>query len=106
MKRIKKIINRKAYDTKKAELIYEYENNHEISNFQWLVESLYRTKKGECFLAGEGGPLTKYRKISDDDYTYGDGLEPISVDTALEWLKQFGDTETIERYFVATIKET
>ncbi len=71
---------------KKAELIYEYENDYEMSNFRWMVESLYRTKKGEWFLAGEGGPMTKYRKISDGDYTYGDGLEPISPETALEWM--------------------
>ena len=105
MKRVKKKFNQQVYDTKKAELIYEYENDYEMSNFQWMVESLYRTKKGEWFLAGEGGPMTKYRKISDDGDTYGEGLEPISADTALEWLKQFGDTKTIERYFADTIEE-
>ena len=104
LERVKKKINHKVYDTKKAELIYEYENGYEVSNFQWMAESLYRSKKGDWFLAGEGGPSTKYRKISDDGYTYGDGLEPISAVTALEWLKQFGDTETIERYFADNIK--
>ena len=57
---MKRIINRKVYDTETSEKLAEYDTPGIGSNdFRYMREALHRTKKGELFLAGEGGALTK-----------------------------------------------
>lgn len=56
---MKKIINKKTYDTETAKLVctYEYVCG---KDFRRVKETLYRKKTGEFFLHGIGGPSSKY----------------------------------------------
>ncbi|HBY04436.1 MAG TPA: hypothetical protein DEH07_07875, partial [Desulfotomaculum sp.] len=55
----KKAINRKVYVKAMAELIHEYWNGYSNSDFHYLIEDLYRTPKGNFFLLGRGGAMSK-----------------------------------------------
>lgn len=50
---MKRVINRTIYDTEAAEFIanYSYSNSRD---FRYIDEDLYRTGKGNWFIAGEG----------------------------------------------------
>ncbi|SHK06544.1 hypothetical protein SAMN02745975_03562 [Geosporobacter subterraneus DSM 17957] len=47
---MKKIINRKVYNTETAELLGKYWNSLGNDDFNYLHEELYITKKGNMFL--------------------------------------------------------
>ena len=57
---MKQIINGKTYNTETATELGHYWNGLSDSDFRHISESLYRTKNGRYFLAGEGGPMTRY----------------------------------------------
>ena len=59
---MKRVINRKLYDTDSAEQIAHYARNTDQRDFNYFVETLYNTEDGEYFLHGRGGPKTKYAK--------------------------------------------
>lgn len=102
---MKKIINKKVYDTEKAKLVAKYSNGLPISNFKHVYEDLYVTKKGQFFLHVQGGPLTIYsEKIGSNTY----GVEDIillSEDEAYKWLEKNNEIEAIKKYFDNEIEE-
>jgi hypothetical protein len=102
---MKKIINGKCYNTETATNLCTYWNGLSGRDFRNLSEGLYRTKKGAYFLAGEGGPMSKYSRPCGDMTGGGEGLEPITKSEALEWMEKYGDTETIEKYFSDVIEQ-
>jgi hypothetical protein len=77
------------------------------SDDHWYEETLYRTKKGAWFLAGSGGPSTKYaeRVGPNGGWIEGSGLFVLSRERALHWLEEHQETEAIERYFAGQIEE-
>lgn len=102
---MKKIINRKIYDTEKANLISEYSNGYSNSNFNHVYEGLYITGNGQYFLHVEGGPLTQYSE-SNGNSTWG--IETIVILTPTEaymWLERNDKFEEIEEYFPELISE-
>jgi hypothetical protein len=69
-------------------------------------ETLYRTKNGRFFLAGEGGALSKYaRTISPTCSAPGEDLRPLTDREALEWLEEKGKVSLIERLFPEAIED-
>ena len=56
---MKTVIDKKTYNTETAVLIAEW-NNEMCRNDLQAEEALYRTKKGQYFVCGSGGPLTIY----------------------------------------------
>ena len=58
---MKKIIECKLYNTETAKEICSDEFSN-CSDFRYWKETLYRTKKGNFFIHGEGGPLSNYAK--------------------------------------------
>jgi hypothetical protein len=98
-KNMKKIVNRKCYDTEKAEEIASYGNNFGGGDFRDMDEALYRTKKGSWFLAGEGGPMTKYSKPCGNMTQGGKDIFVLTNEEAREWLEEHGETEALEEHF-------
>jgi len=91
---LKKVIDGKMYNTQSAKMLAEYSNELGISNFRHLDEELYRTKNGTFFLAGNGGPMTKYSESCG-----GEKIIPISEAEAREWLEQHGTVEEYKTIF-------
>jgi hypothetical protein len=96
---MKRVINGKRYDTAMAFCIASAWNHLGRSDFKWMEEALYRTKAGNWFLAGKGGPLTKYRRQVGDAWTEGEAITALTGDEARQWLEEHGETEAIEQQF-------
>lgn len=103
---MKKIIEGKSYNTETAELLHSWDNGYYGNDFKSCSESLYKTKKGNYFLAGEGGPMSKYARSGGSNTTCGgDGIEPISEKAAVEWLESHDGDDVIEQHFPSYIEE-
>lgn len=82
---MKKIINKKLYDTETAELLAS-DSFSGPRDFHYWIEDLYRKKNGEYFLYGEGGPLSKYAEPADPSgWTNGCDIIPLTDERAREW---------------------
>ena len=57
---MKAIINGKRYDTETARFLCSLADSHVSRDFSWHDTSLYRTSKGAFFVAGEGGPMSRW----------------------------------------------
>lgn len=98
---MKRIIDGKRYDTDTAEEICSlHSRGLGRSDFKWEDTQLYRTRKGAWFLAGEGGPLTRWcRTVSGGMMTYGEGIIPLELDDARDILEREDATDALEKYF-------
>lgn len=88
---MKRIIDGKTYSTETAQKLGEWWNGLSDSDFRHISESLYRTKNGRYFLAGEGGPMTRYSHPVGDMTGGGEGIIPLSESEAREWMERHGD---------------
>jgi len=103
---MKKIIDGKRFDTETADLVQEWDNGCYGRDFCRCEESLYKTKKGVYFLAGSGGPLSKYAIHYENNEKSGSSdIEPISEDEALKWLEDHDGVDAIEEHFKDKIKD-
>ncbi|MFW6100812.1 MAG: hypothetical protein ACOC90_05445 [Bacteroidota bacterium] len=102
---MKAIIDGKRYNTETAEKIVLWSNGLMYSDFGHLEETLYRTKKGNYFLHGGGGPKTKYA-VQNGQWTSGSQkIIPLTKDEALEWLENHGFADEIEKLFPENIQD-
>jgi len=96
---MKQVISGFIYDTDKAEEVWtaSYSNP---SDFKHWSETLYRTKKGAFFLAGGGGPMSRWRKDTGDGYSGSTGIIPLAEAEALDWCESNGaDADLIAETF-------
>ena len=100
---MKKVVGRKLYDTDTAEILFTWCNYHMPNDYHYCEEVLYRTKKGAYFIAGKGGPASKYAVLNGREA--GDGIEPLTGEEALQWLESHEGEGVIERYFRDMIEE-
>ncbi len=96
---MKRIINGKVYDTKTAEHLAGFFNGLSSSDFDYVDEDLYRTKKGEFFLVGEGGAASKWGKPHGGGMIEGKGIKTLCQEEALEWCEEHNKTDVIIKYF-------
>ncbi len=97
---MKKIVDGKVYNTDTADRVAEYTAPGYPSDFSFYAESLYRTKNGRWFLAGEGHANTRYAARYGDMYGWGSGLIPLSENEAREWCETHSvDPDVIAEYF-------
>ncbi|MBO4620352.1 MAG: hypothetical protein J5654_09615 [Victivallales bacterium] len=83
-----KVFDGKLYDTETAEELASSRNGDRFCNRDYTCESLYRTRDGRYFLAGEGGPETKYaRYCGYISWEAGTDIIPITEDDAREWIE-------------------
>ncbi|MFX0547615.1 hypothetical protein ACEWPL_019045 [Roseovarius sp. S1116L3] len=96
---MRKIIDRKIYDMKTA-ISVATDADHDMNGWRWYEETLYRTNKGAWFLAGEGGPLSRYAvHFGRGESAAGEDIIPLSDEEAFEWLAQIEDFSAIETHF-------
>lgn len=103
---MKQIIDRKRYDTETAKEIASWDNGLGYSDFGWCKETLYKTKKGSYFIAGEGGAKTGYAQpCGNNCWGSGERIVPCTSEEALEWLENKGETDAIEKYFANDLED-
>ena len=96
---MRKVINRKVYDTETAEAICEsiFSNRRD---FHYCWETLYRTKKGAFFLYGEGGQLSGYSKtVGQNEWSGGENIRLLTVEEAMAFVEENGTCELYEECF-------
>ena len=85
---MKKVINKKTYDTETAQPIDYYRNGGRVGDFYHISEVLYRKDDGEYFLHCRGGAGTCYAKqYKNRSNVAGEHIIPITEERANEWLK-------------------
>lgn len=81
------ICNGLLYDTERATVVASYKYST-AGDFGYICEELYKTENGRYFLAGEGGPKTKYRKrVGNSTFSGGEKLIPLKKEEVLEWFE-------------------
>lgn len=99
VKKMKKIINGRRYDTQTAKLVGHTSYSTPGSLDYWS-EDLYRKKTGEFFLHGQGGPMSKYlERIGENEWSYGHEIRPISLDRAKAWAEKYLSADEYEETF-------
>jgi hypothetical protein len=103
---MRKVSGGKIYDTKKAEVVAEWSNHYYRNDFHYCEETLYRTDKGNWFLYGEGGAMSKYREPSgSNSWGGGEGITPLTTEEAYAWLEEHDRVKEIEEYFQDKLEE-
>ena len=103
---MKKVINGKRYDTETATKVADdsYSNYGDLG---YWSEELYHTNKGNWFLVGEGGAMSKYaRAVGQNETGGGSAIIPLTGGEALAWLEAHTeDSEAYEEYFTGIVIE-
>ena len=100
---MKKVVDGKRYDTESAEFIESYE--YGCGTFQYESEALYRTPKGAWFVAGEGGPRSKYAvALSYSEWCGGKSITPLTETEAFAWCQKHAGVEVIDCYFAHLVE--
>lgn len=103
---MKAIINGKRFDTEKAVLVGKASSGLMRSDFGWWEARLYRTPRTKTyFLAGEGGPKTRWARRYGDMWGNGEGISPLSPEEAREWAERYLDVDVIEQEFGSMIED-
>lgn len=102
---MKKIIEGKRYDTETATLVGQASHGG-TGDFQRWEAGLYRTKNGAFFLAGEGGPMTRFAHMcGDGSSTGGNNLFPMTMEDARNWAECNLDIDVVEATFGDSIED-
>ncbi len=107
-KQMLQIIDGLKYNTESesVELIYTFETEIDQSSANWYTEKLYRTSKGRWFFAGRGGAETEYSSEREDGTKVaGEKILPISPEDLVEYLRDVGEDEIIEKHLPEFVEE-
>ena len=104
---MKSIINGTRFDTEKSTEIGHSSYNGSRTDFQWWSASLYKTpRSGRFFLAGQGGPMSRFaHSVDGGGWSGGDGILPLTSEDALAWAEKELGTETVEEHFADQIED-
>jgi len=103
---MKRVIDGKIYNTETAELLHEWSNGCFGRDFKSCAESLYKTKKGAYFIAGSGGPMSKYAVSCGNNSTSGsEQIEVLAEAEAIRWLEEHDGSEVLTEKFADKIEE-
>jgi len=104
---MKKIIDGKRYDTDTATRVCDLSpRGFYGSDYRREDTWLYRTRLGNWFMAGEGGPRSRWAQpYGQSGSTSGSGLRPLDKETARELLERYGDEDDVEMYFGASVED-
>ncbi len=107
---MRRVINGKVYDTRTAKEVGSADSlgrsASSVTDFQYWEATLYQTKKGRFFLAGEGGPMTMFSEPAGQNASIGgSGIIPMSREETLEWAESHLDPEVIETFFGDDLEE-
>jgi len=102
---MKAVINGLLYDTETAHRIGDAGNRAFGGDFHRWEETLYRTEAGRYFVAGEGGPMTRWAEtFSDRTSKGGSGIIPLSERDALAWAEQNLEPDHVAEVFEPLIE--
>ena len=97
--KIKAIIDGKRYNTETATKIGEASFGARTDFKAWEA-SLFRTPRGNYFLAGRGGPMSPFsQRLSDGSYTSSSRIIPLTEQEAKEWAEKYLDDAIVEKFF-------
>lgn len=102
---MKKIVNRKKYDTEKAEEIASWSNSLPVTDFSHCSETLYRTENGNYFLAGRGGAESRWNEKHGGMWGAGSGIKPLSDEEAADWMERHGLYDKLEEEFPDLVED-
>lgn len=99
---MRKYINGNRYDTDTAVELGRWENGSTPYDFDWVRETLFRTKAGLYFIHGEGGANTRYSQdLGENRWSGGERIVPMTQDSAREWAEQHLDADQVDQAFPA-----
>jgi hypothetical protein len=97
---VKKLINGKLFNTDTATFIGDGCSKCGMSDFNWFSEKLFKTKKGQFFLVGEGGPMSKWaQSCGTNSWGSGSGMKLLTREQALEWAETYLDVDEVLEEF-------
>ncbi|MBR3073618.1 hypothetical protein [Fibrobacter sp.] len=97
---MRKIINGKMYNTETAKEVCVHNNGLDFSDFNYIIESLYKKKNGEFFKAGEGGPMTVYaHNCGNNTRCGGSKIIPLTIEEAKKFVEDYGSTDEYIKIF-------
>lgn len=97
---MKQVIDGLTYNTETAQEVGSWDNGLGRNDFNNCSETLYKTKNGRFFLAGEGGPMTRWSQPAGNMTSGGSGIQALTPEEALIWCEQHGiDADTIAEHF-------
>jgi len=103
---MKAIINGFRYNTEKATLIGNYDNGLACSDFSNWHAGLYVTSRSKnYFLAGAGGPMSRYAIPAGNMTSGGSKITPLTKEDAFEWAERYLSAEIVEEHFPDMIKD-
>lgn len=102
---MKAIIDGLRYNTETAEHLGHASECLGSRDFRNWEGTLYRTKSGRYFLAGSGGPMTRWAESNGNTTSGSEGIIPLSKSEALAWAERNLSAETVESAFNEDIKD-
>lgn len=91
---MRKIIDGKVYDTNTAKVIC-YITFRNRGDLEFFEETIYRTRKGQWFFFGEGGPMSKYAKnIGGNTMSGSQEIQLMTEEQAKNWIEKNADAQT------------
>lgn len=100
-----RVIDGKVYDTRKADLLHEWDNGSYDRDFHFVEEALYRTAKGALFISGRGGPMTEYAVQAGSNTSGSLGIRVLDPAEAMSWLESHDGTEVLLEHFGDDLEE-
>lgn len=85
---MKQVIDRKLYDTDAAEQIAQHAPLTDKGDFNYLVETLYKTSDGVYFLHGDGGAATKWAEKVSNKRMPNEEIQLLTDEEALDWCEE------------------
>lgn len=102
---MKKIYNRMIYDTETATEMANWWNGYGTGDFHYCSETLYKTPKGNMFLYGQGGAMSKYAVQTGNAKGYGEDIIPMTESEALAWMETRNLNDEIIEHFPEMLEE-
>ncbi len=90
---MKRIIEGKTYNTETATHVCELDCRANRGDFGYHDTDLFRTAKGQFFLAGAGGPSSMWAQSVPNGSVGGSGIRLVSTDEARQIMEAAGCDE-------------
>lgn len=102
---MKRVVGGKLYDVEKAEALASASWGYS-GDFEAFSETLYKTSNGRFFLAGEGGPKTKYGEPAPGGGTGGGSdIIPLTEERAAAWCERHDEIDVLEEHLPDFVEE-
>ncbi len=95
---MKKVIEGVGYDTKKAIFLGQVSSGFSKEDIRWSVTELYRTRSGNYFLQGYGGPGSPYAVWDNesDAHVHGEAIIPTALYDVIAWAEEYLPDEKLK----------